>query len=149
MAKDQQAVLAAFRSGVSTGGTKYQTGVKAAGADWELNAKSDASEQAYAAGVQAAISQRSRQKGLASVTGASWAATAADVGARNYTGAAERAATNYAVQLPDILAAGDAAKAAAKALPGATIAERLQRGPAAAAAIHRAWARKKGLTPQV
>jgi hypothetical protein len=149
MAKDPAAVLAAFRQGVSTGGTKYQTGVKSAGTDWEQNAKSDASEAAYAAGVQNAISQKSRQKGLANVTGAQWANTAADIGARNYTGAAERAAQNYAVQLPNVLTAGDAAKAAARALPGATIAERLQRGPAAAAAVHRTWARIKGQTPQV
>ncbi len=149
MAKDPQAVLQAFQQGVSTGGTKYQTGVRAAGTVWEQNAKSDASESAYAAGVQNAVTQRSRQKALANVTGANWAAAAADVGARNYTAAAPLAAQHYQTQIPDILAAGTDAQAAARAIPGATVAERIQRAPAAATAVHRYWARKRGLTPQV
>jgi hypothetical protein len=149
MAKDPQSVLAAYRAGVSGGGTKYQTGVKASAAQWEQNARSDAAESRYAAGVQAAISQKARQKALSSVSGTSWAATAADVGARNYTGAAERAATNYNVKLPDVLAAGDQAHAAAAALPGDTIAQRVQKAPAAAIQVHRYWAQKKGLTPTV
>lgn len=149
MAKDPQAVLQAFRSGVSTGGTKYQTGVKASATAWEQNARSEASESRWAAGVQAAITQKSRQKALTNVSGTSWAAVAADVGARNYASAADRAATNYATKLPDVLAAGDAAKSAANALPGDTIAQRLQKGPAAAAQVHRYWAQKKGVTPQV
>jgi hypothetical protein len=149
MAKDPQAVLQLYQTGIQQAGPKYQAGVRAAGADWEQAAKSDAAEQAYAAGVARAASQKTRQKALASVSGSAWVQAAAEVGATNYTRAAPVAAQKFAVALPDVLAAGDEAKAAARAIPGVTLADRLQRPVAAAVAVHRHWARKKGITPEV
>lgn len=149
MAKDPQAVLQAYQSGVSGGSGKYTAGVRAAATDWEQQAKSDASEQRYAAGVQRAATQKTRQKALQNVSGAQWAAAAADVGASQYAASASRAATNYNAQLSDILTAGDAAKAAARSIAGATMADRLQRSVAAATAVHRHWARKRGIQPEV
>jgi len=149
MAKDPQAVLQSYQSGVSGGSGKYATGVRASAADWEQQAKSDASEQRYAAGVQRAVAQKTRQKALGAVSGAEWAAAAADVGASQYAASATRAATNYNKQLPDILTAGDAAKSAARQISGATMADRLQRSVAAATAVHRHWARKRGIQPEV
>lgn len=149
MAKDPQVVLQLYTAGVQSAGPKYQAGVRAASTDWEQAAKSDNAEAAYANGVARAAAQKSRQKALQSVTGASWAAAAADVGASNYTRAAPQAATKFQVQLPTILQAGDAAKAAARAIPGVTMADRLQRAVAAATVVHRTWAVKKGVTPEV
>jgi hypothetical protein len=149
MAKDPQAVLAAYRSGVSSGGTKYQTGVKAAAGTWQQQATSEASEARYAEGVARAAAQKARQKALQQVSGQQWADAAANQGASNYTRAADRAGTNYEKQLPDILAAGDRAQAAARAIPGASLADRLQRPAEAAKATHRYWMQKKGLTPEV
>jgi hypothetical protein len=149
MAKDPQVVLQLYQSGIQSAGPKYQAGVRAAAPDWETNAKSDNAEAAYANGVARAASQKSRQKALANVTGASWAAAAADVGASNYTRAAPQAAQKFQTQLGNILQAGDAAKAAARAIPGVTMADRLQRSVAAATSVHRHWARIKGVTPEV
>jgi len=149
MAKDPQVVAQLYRSGVAGGAPKYKAGVSAAASDWESNAKSEASEANYAAGVARAAADKSRQKALQNVSGTEWAKAAADVGSGNYAAAAGRAAVKFEQNIPDILAAGDAAKAAAKAIPGTTMEQRLQRGPAAATAVHRHWARKKGTTPEV
>jgi len=149
MAKDPQTVAALYRSGIAGAGSKYQAGVAAAASDWETSAKSDNAEAAYAAGVARAASEKTRQKGLQKVSGSDWARAAAEVGAGNYTRAADRATANFESQIPDILAAGESAKAAAKAIAGVTMADRIQRAPAAAMAVHRHWARKKGINPEV
>jgi hypothetical protein len=99
--------------------------------------------------VARAAQQKARQKALANVTGAQWATAAADVGASQYAQSAARAAQNYQQQLGDVLAAGDSAKAAARAIPGTTMADRMQRAVASATAVHRHWARKKGVQPEV
>lgn len=147
--KDPQTVLQLYQTGIQNAGPKYQAGVRAAGTDWEQRAKSDAAEAAYSAGVARAAQQKSRQKALASVTGAQWVTAAAETGATNYTRAAPLAAQHFATQVNEVLAAGEEAKQAALAIPGVTLADRLQRPVAAATAVHRHWARKKGLTPEV
>lgn len=149
MAKDPQTVASLYRQGVAGGGAKYQAGVTAAASDWETQAKSDGAEAAYAAGVARAAQEKARQKALQNVSGSEWAKAASEVGASNYTAAAGRAATKFEAQIPDILAAGESAKSAARAIDGATMQSRLQRATAAATAVHRHWARKKGVTPEV
>lgn len=149
MAKDPQTVAQMYRSGIAGAGAKYQAGVTAAASDWETAAKSDAAEAAYRAGVERATQTKKRQKALGPVTGGDWARAAQEVGAPNYTRAADRAAQGYERVVGDVLSAGDSAKAAARAIPGVTMADRLQRGPAAAIAIHRYWARKMGVNPEV
>jgi len=149
MAKDPQTVAALYRSGIQGAGAKYQAGVNAASGEWEAGAKSDAAEAAYRAGVERAAQVKSRQKALGSVSGSDWAKAAADIGAPNYTRSADRASIKFERQVPDILAAGDAAKTAAKAISGVTMSDRISRASAAAIAVHRHWSRKKGIQPEV
>jgi hypothetical protein len=80
---------------------------------------------------------------------ADWRDAAVSVGAANLAAASERAATNYAKNLPTIMSAASAATAAAMQIDGTTMESRLQRAAAAARAIHRAWAAKKGIQPEV
>jgi hypothetical protein len=149
MAKDPQTVAQLYRQGVAQGGTKYQAGVGAAAQDWETQARSEAAETAYAAGVARAAQQKIRQKALQSVSGSDWAKAASTTGASNYTGAATRAAEKFEKQIPDILSAGEAAKQASRAIDGSTMESRLRRSVEAAKAVHRHWARKKGIQPEV
>lgn len=149
MAKDPQTVARLYRDGVAGAGAKYQAGVVAAAGEWEAAAKSEEAEEAYAAGVARAAQQKSRQKALQHVSGSEWATAAKEVGASNYTAASGRAAAKFEAQIPDILAAGDAAKAASKAISGATMEQRLRKSTEAAKTVHRYWARKKGIQPEV
>jgi len=149
MAKDPQMVAQLYRQGITNAGAKYQAGVTSASADWEAAAKSDAAEAAYRSGVERAAQQKTRQKALGRVSGGDWARSAIEVGAPNYTRSADRAAIRFEAQVADVLSAGEAAKQAAKAIPGVTMADRLQRAAAAATAVHRHWARKKGINPEI
>lgn len=149
MAKDPQTVARLYREGVAAGGSKYKAGVTAAASDWETQAKSDQAEAAYAAGVARAAQEKARQKALRDVSGNDWASAASEVGASNYTAASSRAATKFEAQIPQILAAGDSARSAARAIDGTTMASRLERSKAAAIAVHRHWAQVKGVTPEV
>jgi len=149
MAKDPQTVAALYRQGITNAGAKYQAGVNSAASEWETQAKSDGAESAYRAGVERAAQQKTRQKALGRVSGGDWARAAVEVGAPNYTRSADRAATRFESQVADVIAAGESARQASKAIAGVTMQDRLQRAAAAATAVHRHWARKKGITPEV
>lgn len=147
--KDQQVILERFRRGLQGGSQKYTEGVQSPKRPWKESASSDQAEKRYAAGVTRAASQKSRQKAVASMSEEDWRTAAVQVGAANLAAASERAATNYAKNLPTIMSAASAATAAAMQIDGTTMESRLQRAAAAARAIHRAWATKKGIQPEV
>lgn len=149
MPKDQQTVLSNFQRGIQGAGEKYRAGVQSPKRPWKDAASSEESEKRYAAGVARAASQKSRQKAVAQKSEADWRDAAMNVGASNLAGSAQRATDNYAKQVSTVLEAAGAAQQAAAQIDGSTMEGRLQRGPAAARAVHRAWARKKGLTPEV
>lgn len=146
---DVQTTLARYQRGVQGGSAAYQEGVRGKGAKWQTAATSDAAEQRFAAGMQRAIADKARQKGVQAVSGADWETAAVNLGAQGYAGAAAKAAQNYSKVVQTVVDAGNAAATAAAAIPGTTLAERLQRGPAAATAVHRLWRQKQGRTPEV
>ena len=149
MALDQQTLIARYQRGVSAGAQSYAEGVTGQGNKWKTNATSDAAEARYANGVNRAVAQRTRQKGVAAVSSATWEQNAREIGSQNYSRSAAKAATNYSAVAGDVIAAAQAGQNAAAALPGQDIASRLQKAVASATQIHRYWAQKKGVTPEV
>jgi len=148
MAKDQQAVLDKFKRGLAGAAQSYRDGIANPKRPWKESTQSEAAEARYSAGVQKAISNKSRQKGVARVSEGDWKEAATNVGAPALAASATRAGDNYAKVVGKVLAAGEAARAAAAQITGATLQERLQRSTVAAIAVHRAWAREKGETPE-
>ena len=65
-----QEAQAAYQQGTSQRAQKWEQRTAAAAGQWESNAKSAAAEQAYAQGVQLAVSNQLRLKGLQPVTAA-------------------------------------------------------------------------------
>lgn len=128
---------------------KFTAGVQNPRRPWKDAASSEDAEKRYAAGVTRAAQQKTRQKVLATKSESDWKDAAINVGAPALAASAAKATTNYGKQLPTILEAGTAAQNAANQISGESMASRLQRGPAAATAVHRIWARKKGITPEV
>jgi len=149
MAINEQELIERFRRGVQNGAANYTQGVTGSGSKWKTAAAGDAAESRYAAGVARAAQQKSRQKAVAAVSADKWETAARDVGSANYSRSAQRAGDNYAQVAGNVIAAANKATSAANALPGDTMEQRLQRGPAAAREIHRHWAQVKGLTPEV
>lgn len=149
MALDQQTLIARYQRGVSAGAQTYAEGVTGKGNTWKTNATSDAAEARYANGVNRAVANRTRQKGVSAVSSATWETNARELGSQNYARSATKAATNYSAIAGDVIAAAQAGQNAAAAIPGATMVDRLQKAVASATAIHRHWASKKGIQPEV
>ena len=149
MAKDQQSVLEKFRRGMSGASENYRVGIASPKRPWKEAAQSEEAEARYAAGVQRAAANKSRQKAVSKVSESDWRDAAINVGAANLAASASKAADNYAKVVGTVLAAGEAASNAAASMPGTTISERLERSRAAAVAVHRTWAREKGEQPEV
>lgn len=146
---NEQELVERFGRGIQNGSANYQQGVTGAGNKWKDRAASDEAEARYRRGVERAAQQKLRQKQVQAVNAGDWETAAREIGARNYAASAEKARTNYAKVAADVVAAAGAAEQAAAAIAGETMEQRLQRGPAAARAIHRHWARKKGVQPEV
>jgi len=149
MAKDAQAVVEKYARGLSGAAENYRVGVTSPKAPWKESAQSENAEKRYNAGVTRAAANKSRQKAVQKLTEADWRDPALNVGASALAASATKASEKYAKKVSTILSAGDAARNAAAQIPGTTIQERLQRAVAAGTAIHRAWAREKGVTPEV
>lgn len=149
MALDRQTVIEKYRRGIQNGGQNYTAGVRGQGQVWQDRASSDEAERAWEAGVIAAANARRRQNAVRAVTAASWEEAAATVGAQNYAQSAQKAAERYEAQVDEVIAAGNAARSAAQALPGDNITQRLAKAQAAAIAIHRHWARQRNEQPEV
>jgi len=74
-----------YNASLGTVPAKYKAGV-AATSDWAEKAKSDEAEQLYAAKTQEAISNRSRQAGLADVSNGQWQNASTTVGFQRIAG---------------------------------------------------------------
>lgn len=88
--KDTGSLAKKFVQRASAAAGDYKSGVEASGQDWESNTK--ASEDNYAAGVQAAIGDKRFGKGVANAGAAKFTSRAASLGAQRYptgVGAAE------------------------------------------------------------
>lgn len=117
MAKVSQAeFLKRYQQGISGAGTKFTAGVDNSD-DWAGNYASPDAQQRMVDGLNAAIAEGKPAAGAQALGTTGWRArTKAKVG--NYTGSATQAAANITAHVGNILAAGDAAKAAAAAVTG-------------------------------
>ncbi len=100
-----------YRAGVTSAAQKWFAKTKAATGVADA-AKSDAAEASYAAGVGAAVANRTRQKKLAKITDADIKAGVDAVGAAGYSSAAsaktDKWAKNFAPYVPALQAAVNA-----------------------------------------
>jgi len=149
MAIDQQTLIARYQRGVSGGATSYREGVTGMGNVWKAAATSEQAEQKYAAGVQKAAANKTRQRELNKVASTDWEQAAINVGANAYAASATQAAINYSKIAANVIGAATAAQQAAAAIPGATITDRLNKAREAQIAAHRYWAQVNGETPEV
>lgn len=105
-----------YQQGIQGAGQKYQNGVQNSD-DWAGNYASPESQQRMQQGLQEAIAEGRPAAGAQALGTTGWRnATVEKSG--NYTGSASRAAGNIQAHVNTILAAGDAAKAAAAAVTG-------------------------------
>ena len=77
--KPQSEITENFIAGASRAPAKYKKGVQRA--DWQTPASSEEAETNYGAGVQEAVSNRTRQKGIQNVSNADWQRNASTIGA--------------------------------------------------------------------
>lgn len=139
MAKVTQAqFLERYQQGISGGGQKFEQGVDNSD-DWAGNYASPDSQQRMRDGLANAIAEGRPAAGARDLGTPGWRTkTKAKVG--NYTGSAAAAAANITQHVGQILAAGDAAKAAAQAVTGPKNRDTAKRRAAAAIdAIMDAW----------
>jgi len=131
---------------------KYQTRVSQAGPDYQAGVQSPTREwlEGYRAGARRMESEliRALQEGRhlrgAAAKADRWRQRVLAIGVQRYTQAAQVAAEGFAKVAADLLAAGEAARNAAYALPDTTQEERLQRAVAAMRAISEYWRSKRG-----
>jgi len=94
---------------------RYRQGVESA--DWQTNAASEQAEQNFAAGVQQAIANKSRQKGIQGVSNQQWREAARVKGANSIGQGIQMGLQRYEQNFAPVLGA---MQAAAKALPPRT-----------------------------
>jgi len=112
----QSEFLKRYQAGISGGGAKFTQGVQNSD-DWAGNYASPEAQQRMVDGLNAAIAEGKPAEGARALGTPGWRAkTAAKSG--NYTGSASAAAAAITAHVGNILAAGDAAKAAAQAVTG-------------------------------
>lgn len=138
MAKTVQQITAKYQSRVAGAGPDYAAGVQNPKSDW-LTAYG-AAQARMAQGLQAAITAGKPLKRAQAAGGTqNWQQKAASKGARNYAAAAADAAAGYQAVADKVISAGEAARQAAKSLPGTTIEQRMQKATAAMKATHEFW----------
>lgn len=108
--------LKRYQQGIANAGQKFEQGVENSD-PWAENYASPEAQQRMAVGLQAAIAEGKPAAGATALGTPGWRAkTKAKSG--NYTGSAPTAAAAMSPHVGQILAAGDAAKAAAAAVTG-------------------------------
>lgn len=117
MAKvSQTEFLKRYQQGIAGAGTKFTSGVENSD-PWAENYSSPEAQERMRAGLAAAIAEGKPAAGATALGTPGWRnKTKAKSG--NYTGSAPAAAAAITAHVPQILAAGDAAKAAAAAVTG-------------------------------
>jgi len=130
-----------FQARVSQAGPDYQAGVSAPSREWLEGYR--AGSRRMEAELLRALQEGRHLRGAAA-NADKWRNRVLTVGVQRYTQAAQVAAEGYAKKAADILAAAEAARNAAQALPDTSLEERLQRAAAAMRAIHEFWASKRG-----
>ena len=116
MAVTQQQFIDRFKSGISGAGEKYKQGVQT-GKPWAENYSSTESQQRMRDGLAKAIDEGRPAAGAQALGTAGYRAKTVEKSG-NYTGAAARAAAAITPHVPQILQAGEAARAAAEGETG-------------------------------
>lgn len=116
MAVSQAEFLKRYEQGVAGSGDKYVTGVQT-GEDWEARYSAPESQAAMRDGLTRAIAEGTPVDGARRLGTAGYRQKTVDK-AGNYTASATRAKDGIAPHVPQILSAGEAAKAAAQAVTG-------------------------------
>jgi hypothetical protein len=135
--KSPEQIAAKYQRGVAGASQDYAEGVQNPSRPWA--AATAAAAGRWRAGIQEAINNNSFQRGVQKVGDAKWQERAVNRGAANYASAAPSAAQEYARVAGQIMAAGNAAKQAALAMPGDTQEQRIQRATAAMRAVSSYW----------
>lgn len=128
---------------------KYQSRVAGAGADYAKGVQSPrrdqytafaAAESRMAAGTQKALAEHKAVKNAQKKGGTvRWQQAAQTKGAQNYSASATYAAQGYAAVADKVISAGEAARAAANAMPADTLDQRIARSAAAQRATSKHW----------
>lgn len=126
-----------FQRGVANGATNYAQGVASPIRPWASATAAAAGR--WKAGIQEAINNNSFTRGVQKAGDAKWQQAAVEKGANNYAAAAASAAQGYAKVAGQVMAAGNAARAAAQAMPADTFEQRIQRSAAAQRAASAFW----------
>lgn len=115
----------------------YVYGVQNPSRDW-LEGYRAASER-MAQELQRALQEGRHLRGAEAAGTQKWKSRAAEIGARRFIEAAPEAARAFSAVAGEVMAAAEAARAAAQALPDTTYDQRKQRALAAMDAIHEHW----------
>jgi len=137
MAKSRDRVVKKFKDRIAASGAEYDAGIKQPRASWQAQYKM--SSERMKAALLESLEKNKHIKGVEAVGDAGWAEAALKKGSARFTAAASIAADNYGKVVDQVLAAGDAAAAAANALPNTTFQQRVQRSVAAMNATHEFW----------
>ena len=98
--KGIQRAVANWKSGVAGASGRYMEGIKATN-DWQQKAM--AGEESYAAGIQAAVANRSREKGIAKTSNSEWQANAITKGGARWAPGVNAAEADYSKGLAPVL----------------------------------------------
>jgi hypothetical protein len=139
--KTPEQITSKFQAGIQAAGQAYAQGVQNPSRPWA--SATVAGQARWQAGIQQAIAQGSFARGVQKAGDAKWQQAASGKGARNFTAAAPDAAAAYAQKAQQIISAGQAARAAANAMPSDSQEARLQRAVASMRAISAYWKQSK------
>ena len=92
--------VAGWKSGVAGASGRYTEGINATN-DWQE--KAVAAEDRYAAGIQQAVANRSREKGLSKVSNSDWKSKAATKGSQRWAPGVNAAEADYRKGLAPVL----------------------------------------------
>jgi len=136
-AKTPEQIIEKYQRGVQGASQDYLNGVQNPSRDW-ASATVQGAER-WRNGLQAAMQNRSFERGVQAAGNAKWQARAATTGAQRYSAAAPVAAEAYSKVAAQIMGAANAAKAAAGSIPSGTQEQRIQRAVNAMRAISEYW----------
>lgn len=140
--KTPEQLVEKYQRGVQGAGQDYANGVANPSRPWD--AATIASASRWRNSLQEAMTNGSFQKGVQKAGNARWQQRATQIGAQRYASSASEAAQAYQAKAAQIVAAGNAARAAANAMPNDTLEARLQRMVSSARAISNFWKGRTG-----
>jgi len=138
--KSVDMVVEKYRRRIAAAGPDYRYGIENPIRPWVEGYA--ASSERMKAELQKALSEGRHLKGARDKGQARWEQKVKAVGVDRFTSAAAIAAENYSKVAGEIMAAAEAARAAAAKLPNVTLEDRLNRAIAAMRAISEHWKRK-------